>query len=152
VIDLARLKSLIDLAASSPLGELEVVEEGFRVAIRRASSPSPGRVAEMRAEQSVALVPAPGVAMASRPAVPPPPGVAVVASPMYGIFHRAPAPGAAPFVEAGTRVRRGDTLCLIEAMKVFNAVEAVADGTVAEVLAGNGDEVELDQALFRIAP
>ena len=148
-MDLARLKALIDLAASSRLGEIDVTENGIRVRIRRHAAAAADAVAER-------VVP-PVATGAAAPAVPrrraaPASGAHVVASPMYGIFHRAPSPDAAPFVELGRSVRRGDRLCLIEAMKVFNVVEADADGTVSEILAENGQEVELCQGLFRIAP
>jgi acetyl-CoA carboxylase biotin carboxyl carrier protein len=74
----------------------------------------------------------------------------VVASPMFGIFHRAPSPDSAPFVETGHKVKSGDKLCLIEAMKSFNLIHAEAEGTVTAILVENGQEVELGQPLFHI--
>lgn len=144
-MDLARLKALIDLAAASPLGELDITENGYRVRIRRTAA------AEPIAPSSTTTIAAMPGRIASRPPRPLSTGAHVVTSPMYGIFHRAPSPDSPPFIAPGAEVKRGDRLCLIEAMKVFNPVEADADGVIREILAENGQEVELGQGLFRIA-
>lgn len=147
-MDLARLKELVDLAAASPIGALDIEEAGYRVRIRRVPADAPDAGV---APASAAPVARARAMAAPRPAAAAPAGAHDVASPMYGIFHRAPSPDSPPFVEPGARVKRGDRLCLVEAMKVFNVVEADADGVVAEILPRNGDEVEPGQVLFRIA-
>ncbi|MBL8697648.1 MAG: acetyl-CoA carboxylase biotin carboxyl carrier protein [Alphaproteobacteria bacterium] len=151
-MDLERLKALIDLAAASQLGELDVTENGYRIRIRRttggASAEAPAPLPAAQAEPRVAGA---AVRPAARPSRAAPSREHVVVSPMYGIFHRAPSPDSPPFVAPGGAVRRGQKLCLLEAMKVFNVIEADVDGTIAEILVENGQEVELGQGLFRIA-
>jgi len=147
-MDLARLKSLIDLASSSPLGELDITENGYRVRIRRAG-------ADRQPVPAAAPTDAPSAAPAGPPLARKPlstaPRAHLVTSPMYGVFHRSPSPDSPPFVAIGHAVKRGDKLCLLEAMKVFNVIESDADGTITEILAESGQEVELGQGLFSIA-
>jgi acetyl-CoA carboxylase biotin carboxyl carrier protein len=145
----ARLKALIDLVTQSRLTELEIIEGGERVRIARPSAPA-------RPPMPTAVVarnkPMPPVAPQIPASDPPAERLheLVVASPMFGVFHRAPSPDAAPFVEAGHQVKSGDKLCVIEAMKSFNLIHADADGTVTAILVENGQEVESGQPLFRI--
>jgi acetyl-CoA carboxylase biotin carboxyl carrier protein len=145
----ARLKALIDLVAQSRLTELEITEGGERVRITRARPAQPTVPAAVVARNKPIPPPEPPQMTVSNPPLERP-RERVVASPMFGIFHRAPSPDSAPFVEAGQQVKSGDKLCLIEAMKSFNLIHADAEGTVAAILVESGQEVELGQPLFRI--
>ena len=151
-MDLARLKALIDLVSQSGLCELEITEGGERV---RIAKPSASRFAPHEAPRAKVAPKAQSAARA--PAKMPelvaePPREHIVASPMFGVFHRAPSPDLPPFVEPGHRVKTGQKLCIIEAMKSFNPICADAEGTVLSILAENGQEVELGQPLFQIDP
>jgi acetyl-CoA carboxylase biotin carboxyl carrier protein len=149
-MDLRKLKKLIDLVQESGIAELEVTEGEERVKIVRS-----GRAA---AETVVAVPahPAPAAAAASPAAAPAaaepaaaPEGHAVK-SPMVGTFYRAAAPDAKPFVEVGDTVKAGQTVCIIEAMKLMNEIEADQDGVVKAVLVENGQPVEYGEPLFII--
>lgn len=147
-MDLRKLKTLIDLVSESNVSELEITEAEGKVRIVK----SAGVV-----QQFVAAAPVPA-APAAAPAAPvaelPAPPAAVVGhqvkSPMVGTFYRASAPGAKPFIEIGAQVKEGDVLCIIEAMKILNEIEADKTGTVTRVLAENGQAVEYGQPLFVI--
>jgi acetyl-CoA carboxylase biotin carboxyl carrier protein len=150
-MDLRKLKTLIELVESSGIGELEIQEGEERVRITRASahSVSPGSAPVSYAASPPVAAPLPAVAEAS-PAPPEPEGH-LVKSPMVGTFYRAASPGAKPFVEVGDTVQAGDTLCIIEAMKLMNEIEADKAGVVKQVLAENGQPVEYGQPLVIIA-
>lgn len=149
-MDLRKLKKLIDLVQESGIAELEVTEGEEKVRIARVG-------------QGGSFVPGPQPAMVQMPAVaaaPVAPALAapveekieghVVKSPMVGTFYRSPSPGAKVFVEVGDKVSPGDTLCIIEAMKLLNEIEADHGGTVKEVYAENGQPVEYGEPLFLI--
>jgi len=143
-MDLRKLKTLIDLVETSGIAELEIQEGEERVRITRTSPPS---------QQAVTFhaAPAPAAAAVAAPEVVP--AVAAghtVKSPMVGTFYRSASPGAAPFVEIGDTVAQGDTLCIVEAMKLMNEIEADAAGTIKSILAENGQAVEFGQPLFVI--
>ncbi|HET6802415.1 MAG: acetyl-CoA carboxylase biotin carboxyl carrier protein [Betaproteobacteria bacterium] len=145
-MDLRKLKTLIDLVETSGIAELEIQEGEERVRITRTSPPS---------QQAVTFhaAPAPAVAPAavSVPEVVPAADAGhTVKSPMVGTFYRSASPGAAPFVEIGDTVAQGDTLCIVEAMKLMNEIEADAAGTIKAILAENGQAVEFGQPLFVI--
>ena len=150
-MDLRKLKSLIDLVQQSGIAEIEIEEGEERVRISR-GSPTPNVV--------VTPVPATHV-VAGAPPSPPGPAVQgaetgvpqghVIKSPMVGTFYRSSAPGAQPFVELGQTIKAGDTVCIIEAMKLLNEIEADHDGVIKAVLAENGQPVEYGQPLFVIA-
>ena len=150
-MELTRLKALIDMVSQSTVAELEITEGGVRVLIRKQPTtterPSPS------AEGAAAKVPArrlvPHKSSAGQRADPRP-DTHAVASPMFGIFHRAPSPDSPPYVQVGGQVSAGDTLCLLEAMKSFNAIAADRDGTVTAILVENGQEVEPGQLLIQI--
>lgn len=146
-MDLRKLKTLIDLVADSGIAELEVTEGEDRVRIAK-FSPAPTAAA------TTASVPAPSVIAANGatavPAAVLEPEGHVVKSPMVGTFYRSPSPGAASFIELGQTVKPGDTLCIIEAMKLLNEVEAEVGGTVKQILVENGQPVEYGQPLFII--
>jgi acetyl-CoA carboxylase biotin carboxyl carrier protein len=145
VVDLRKLKTLIDLVQQSGISELEITEGEERVRISR-GAPTAGLQAGAPA-QVVTLAPA--VAAATAPAEA---GAAaeghIIRSPMVGTFYRSSAPGAKPFVEVGQAVKAGQTLCIIEAMKLLNEIEADRDGIVKAVLAENGQPVEYGEPLL----
>ncbi len=151
-MDIRKVKKLIELLEESGIAEIEIHEgeESVRIS-RHSSAPAP----------AVMAAPAPVAAPAATPAAPAaaepaadsgnaiPPGHQVT-SPMVGTFYRAPSPGARPFVEVGQHVNAGDTLCIIEAMKMLNQIEADRSGTVVAILVENGQPVEFGQPLFVI--
>jgi acetyl-CoA carboxylase biotin carboxyl carrier protein len=155
-MDLRKLKTLIDLVSESGISELEVNEGEDRVRIVNAGSPAP-------AGQVVYANPAPAQTMQAAPAAsaPAPAAVAVEApavetgfiakSPMVGTFYRAPNPESPNFVNIGDTVKVGQTLCIIEAMKLLNEIESEHAGVIKEILCENGQGVEFDQPLFVIA-
>ena len=153
-MDLRKLKTLIDLVAESDIAELEVTEGESKVRIVK-SSAIPQNQVMMVPQQGVQQFSAPAVAgaapaPAAAPAAPAEPTGHVVKSPMVGTFYRSSAPGAAAFVEVGANVKEGDTLCIIEAMKLLNEIDADASGTITKILVENGQPVEFGQPLFVI--
>ncbi|MEI2418623.1 acetyl-CoA carboxylase biotin carboxyl carrier protein [Orrella sp. JC864] len=153
-MDLRKLKTLIDLVAESGIAELEITEGEGKVRIVKFSQQSAAPAAPAYAPVVQAGVPGaagPGAAPeAGAPAPAPAPQGHVVKAPMVGTFYRAPNPGAAPFVEVGQTVKEGDPLCIIEAMKLLNEIEADKSGVIKEVLIENGEPVEYGQPLFVI--
>ena len=141
-MELARLKAIIDLVSQSTVTELEITEGDVRVLIRK--QPAPAERPAPPREVAAGKAPAPKV----RPE--PQSDTHGVISPMFGIFHRAPSPDSPPYVQVGSQVRAGDTLCLLEAMKSFNAIAADKDGTVTAIPVENGQEVEPGQVLIQI--
>lgn len=148
-MDLRKLKTLIDLVAESGIAELEITEGEGKVRIVKFSQSTP--VVAPVAEQPAPVVAAaaPAAAPAAAAAAPAPAGH-VVKAPMVGTFYRAPNPGASPFVEVGQSVKEGDALCIIEAMKLLNEIEADKAGVIKEILVENGEPVEYGQPLFVI--
>ncbi len=158
-----QIKELIDLVATHRLAGIELERSGFRFRIDGYEAAENG-VAETGAGGSGAAENGVAGAVASQSSAPPaaaPASVAaspeagdatahVVKSPIVGTFYRAPNPEAAPFVEIGSRVKRGQVLCIVEAMKLMNEIEADADGIVVEVYPKNGQPVEYGEALFAI--
>ena len=149
-MDLRKLKKLIDLVQESGIAELEITEGEERVRIARAGIPAPAPVA-------VTLPAAPATAPATAPASAASPAAAeakqeghVVKAPMVGTFYRSPSPDAKPFAETGQAVKQGDTICIIEAMKLMNEIECDATGVVKAILVENGQPVEYGQPLFII--
>lgn len=147
-MDLRKLKTLIDLVSESGIAELEVTEADGKVRIVKSQAAMMQQAPMMVTAAPVAGAQAGGPAPA--PAAPPAPAGHVVKSPMVGTFYRSPSPGAKPFIEIGQNVKEGDTLCIIEAMKLLNEIEADASGTVLSILAENGQAVEYGQPLFTI--
>jgi len=150
-MDLRKLKTLIELVEGSGIAELEISEGEERVRITRT-------VAAAAAQQIYAPAPQPAAA----PVAPPPPAPAaepakpaapeghVVKSPMVGTFYRSASPGSKPFVDVGQNVNSGDTLCIIEAMKLLNEIDADQTGVIKAILVENGQPVEFGQPLFVI--
>jgi acetyl-CoA carboxylase biotin carboxyl carrier protein len=148
-MDLRKLKKLIDLVQESGIAELEITEGEEKVRISRAGSAV--QTAVMTMPQATPMLGAPpAAALPAAPEAPAEPEGHVVKSPMVGTFYRASAPGAKPFVEIGQSVNAGDTLCIIEAMKLLNEIEADQGGVVKTVLVENGQPVEYGQPLFLI--
>ena len=143
-MDLRKLKTLIDLVAESGIAELEITEGEGKVRIVKFS--------QQNAQPAYAPVAAPAAAAGgdAAPAAASVPQGHVVKAPMVGTFYRAPNPGAPPFVEVGQTVKEGDALCIIEAMKLLNEIEADKSGVIKEVLIENGEPVEYGQPLFVI--
>ena len=153
-MDLRKLKTLIDLVAESGIAEIEVTEGEDKVRIVKHPI-APAAAAHPQAAPPaapLAVAPAAGAAPVAVPAAAPEPAAGtIVKSPMVGTFYRSPGPDAKPFVEVGQTIKPGDTLCIIEAMKLLNEIEAELSGTVREILVENGQAVEYGQALFIIS-
>ena len=152
-MDLRKLKTLIDLVQQSGIAELEITEGEERVRISRFGAVPAAAPAVPLAPPAVAM-PAPeaaGSACAAAEAAAAEPEGHAVKSPMVGTFYRSSAPGSKPFVEVGSAVKSGDTVCIIEAMKLLNEIEADCDGVIKAILVDNGQPVEYGQPLFVIA-
>jgi acetyl-CoA carboxylase biotin carboxyl carrier protein len=151
-MDLRKLKKLIDLVQESGIGELEITEGEERVRISRTGTAAPLVMATPAAMQMVPPGAAPAAAAPAAPAAPEPaaPAGHTLKSPMVGTFYRSPSPGAPAFVEVGQVVAKGQTLCIIEAMKLLNEIESDAAGTIRAILVENGQPVEYGQPLFVI--
>ena len=153
-MDLRKLKTLIDLVETSGIAELEIQEGEERVRITRALGAPQQTVmlptALAPASLSAAL-PGSTSSVEAAAATPPASEGHVLKSPMVGTFYRSASPGAKPFVEVGDTVAKGDVMCIVEAMKLLNEIEADADGVVKAILVENGQPVEFGQSLFVIA-
>ena len=156
-MDLRKLKTLIELVQESGIAELEVTEGEERVRITRTVANAPQPFMQYAAPMMHAMQPSPMMAapVAAPIAAPVPEPVAeppghIVKSPMVGTFYRSAAPGAKPFVEVGSTVAVGDTICIIEAMKLMNEIESDKAGVVKAVLVESGNAVEYGQPLFTI--
>ena len=158
-MDLRKLKKLIDLVQESGIGEIEITEGEEKVRISRQPAggapvimAAPGMgMQPMGMDGTVAHGPSAGMAAAAAPPAPAEPSGHTLKSPMVGTFYRAPSPGAPNFVEVGQAVTKGQTLCIIEAMKLLNEIESDVAGTVKAILVENGQPVEYGQALFVIS-
>ncbi len=144
-MDIRKIKKLIEILEESGISELEIKEGEEAIRISRYST----------TPQTIAYTPAPAPAQqvsttAKPPATEEPLTGHVVKSPMVGTFYRSASPGVKPFVEVGHSVKQGDTLCIIEAMKILNQIEADASGTITKVLVDNAEPVEYGQPLFVI--
>ncbi len=157
-MDLRKLKTLIDLVSESNVSELEITEAEGKVRIVKAGHGAPVQtVYAPMAAPAAAPVAAPALAPAAAPAAEAAapaaaaaPSGFVVKSPMVGTFYRSASPGGKAFIEVGSQVKEGDTLCIIEAMKILNEIEAEKSGTVTQILGENGQAVEYGQPLFVI--
>jgi acetyl-CoA carboxylase biotin carboxyl carrier protein len=167
VLTFEQIKELIELVARNRLQGLELERSGFRLKIdgqqaapvAAAAPPAPagegGAVLPATAPAPLlAAAPAPAAAPASATAAAgqPPPGTHILTSPIVGTFYRAPSPDADSFVEVGSRVKKGQVLCIIEAMKLMNEIESDIDGTIAEIYPQNAQAVEFGEPLFAIRP
>ncbi len=148
-MDLRKLKTLIDLVSESNISELEITEAEGKVRIVKAATAAP---VIMPVAAPTAAPAAPVTLTAPTPAAAAPAPAEfqghVIQSPMVGTFYRAPSPGAKPFVEVGQAVKEGEPVCIIEAMKILNEIEADRAGVIKEILVENGQAVEYGQPLF----
>ncbi len=150
-MDIRKVKKLIELLEESDVAEIEIHEGEESVRISRISSTAP-----MMMAQAPVAAPAPAPAAPAAPATEEAPAEEqepeghIIRSPMVGTFYRAPSPTSKPFVEEGSKVSVGDTLCIIEAMKILNQIESDVSGTVLKILVENGQPVEYNQPLFVI--
>jgi acetyl-CoA carboxylase biotin carboxyl carrier protein len=151
-MDLRKLKTLIDLVSDSNVSELEITEAEGKVRIVKGGVPMVQSFAPAQNYQAppaqAAAAPAAEPAVAA--AAPEAPTGHAVKSPMVGTFYRSSSPGAKPFVEVGDAIKAGETICIIEAMKILNEIEADKSGTVSKILCENGQAVEYGQPLFII--
>ena len=158
MIDLSELKLILQLVREHELSELEIERDGFKVRVRKDGA----SVVEAPAAKAAPDAPRAGLLAAPGPpaVVAPVPELtapevgevelAVMKSPIVGTFYRAPEPGAAPFVEVGQRVRKGQVLCIIEAMKLMNEIESEYEGEIASIYVENGQPVQFGERLFAI--
>lgn len=165
MIDLDFVRGLIEAVDSSGIDSLEINRAGTKIRIAKTPPPAPVTAAApaiapmiaapASAPLAAAPAAAPAAATATAPAAAPAPAksnLTEVKSPMVGTFYRQPAPEAPPYVEVGSAVKKGQTLCILEAMKLMNELECEVDGIVREILVENSDPVEYGQVLFRIEP
>lgn len=157
-LDHDQLHQLLALLGESDIQELKLEGDDFRLEVRR-NLPAAAPVAMIQAPAAMAMPAAPPpVAVAATPSVPPPAAAAArsdlleVTAPMVATFYRSPAPGEAPFVEVGSRISTGQTVCILEAMKLMNELETEVSGEVVEILVENGTPVEFGQVLMRVKP
>ncbi|MEO7494945.1 MAG: acetyl-CoA carboxylase biotin carboxyl carrier protein [Massilia sp.] len=154
-MDLRKLKTLIDLVAESDIAELEVTEGESKVRIVKSSPAPQNQMVMMQPQGMQQHYPAP-VHQSAAPSAAPIDVVAaeptghVVKSPMVGTFYRSSAPGTPAFVEVGSQIKEGDTVCIIEAMKLLNEIDSDVSGVVTKILVENGQPVEFGQPLFII--
>jgi acetyl-CoA carboxylase biotin carboxyl carrier protein len=151
-MDIRKVKKLIELLEESGVAEIEIHEgeESVRISRQNIGAPVYPPMSMMPAAAPAPAPGAPAPELSTEPAPPPGPTGHTVESPMVGTFYRAPSPGAPPFVEVGAEVNVGDTLCIIEAMKMLNQIEADKAGRVKAILVDNAEPVEYGQALFVI--
>jgi acetyl-CoA carboxylase biotin carboxyl carrier protein len=148
-MDLRKLKTLIDLVSESNVSELEITEAEGKVRIVKGG----GAMVQQYAAPVAAAAPAPSAAAVPSPVIEAAPVADAghpVKSPMVGTFYRAASPGAKAFVEVGDSIKSGETICIIEAMKILNEIEADKTGVVTRILCDNGQAVEYGQAMFVI--
>ena len=148
-MDLRKLKTLIDLVSESNISELEITEAEGKVRIVKADPHAPAVSYQPQAYAPQPMQ-APAPAISPAPVAPPVETGHAVKSPMVGTFYAASSPGAKPFAEVGTVVKQGEAICIIEAMKIMNEIEADRSGTVTRVFCENGQAVEFGQTLFII--
>ncbi len=157
-LDHDQLQKLLALLGESDIQELKLEGDDFRLEVRR-NLPSSAPVTVVQAPAAApAAVPAPAAAPSATPSAPPPAAPAVrsdlvpLTAPMVGTFYRASAPGEPPFVQVGSRIHAGQPVCVLEAMKLMNELEAEVSGEVVEILVENGTPVEFGQVLMRVKP
>lgn len=154
-MDIRKVKKLIELLEESAITEIEIKEGEESVRITRGGPAAAPMVMAAPAPATFAAPATPSSAPGSAPTEAPSsslPEGEIVKSPMVGTFYRAASPESQPFVDVGSKVRVGETLCIIEAMKILNTIEAEVSGTVKAILLNDGDPVEFDQPMYVIAP
>jgi acetyl-CoA carboxylase biotin carboxyl carrier protein len=150
-LDIKLIKQVVDLMKRSDICEFEFEEDGFKLRLSSKGSDAPQVIQAAPAQQTAAPFPsaAPAAEPANAPAIEEP-GIAVIKSPMVGTFYRAASPESPAFADVGTKAGSDSIVCIIEAMKVMNEIQAEMSGTITEVLVENGDAVEYGQPLFKI--
>lgn len=148
-MDLRKLKTLIDLVSDSNVSELEITEAEGTVRIVK-SAPAPAAMVTQMAAPIAVAAPVAAAPVNAAPAVEVAPVGHTVKSPMVGTFYRSSSPGAKSFAEVGQQVKEGDTICIIEAMKILNEIEADKSGTITQILAVDGQAVEYGAPLLII--
>jgi len=154
-LDHNQLRELIALLGESDIQELKLEGDDFRLELRRNL---PNAQPQVVMQAAPAAMPAPVAAAPAAPSAAPPAAPAVrgdlveITAPMVATFYRSPSPGDAPFVELGTRINTGQTVCILEAMKLMNELESEVSGEVVEILVENGTPVEFGQVLMRVKP
>ena len=161
-MDLRKLKTLVDLVSESNISELEITEADGKVRIVKADPgalrpqgawiPAPAMMAPMVAPAAPAGVSAQAAVATAPKAAEPPESGHVIRSPMVGTFYRAPAPDADPYVEVGAQIEVGQTVCIVEAMKLMNEIESDVKGRIVQILVENAQPVEFGQKLFLVDP
>ncbi|MBZ8141943.1 acetyl-CoA carboxylase, biotin carboxyl carrier protein [Rubrivivax gelatinosus] len=146
-MDLRKLKTLIDLVSESNISELEITEAEGKVRIVKGGVAAVA-MAPVAAAAPAAPAPVAAAPSAAEPAAPAEPEGKVIKSPMVGTFYRASSPGAKPFADVGTQIKEGEPVCIIEAMKIMNEIEADCSGRILRILCENGQPVEFGQPLF----
>ncbi|RVT52156.1 acetyl-CoA carboxylase biotin carboxyl carrier protein [Rubrivivax albus] len=148
-MDLRKLKTLVDLVSESNISELEITEAEGKVRIVKGGGAT-GMVMAPAPVMMASAAPAPVAASATVPPAEAPaaPAGKVIKSPMVGTYYRAASPGAKPFVEVGSSIKEGEAVCIIEAMKIMNEIEADCSGKIVQILCENGQAVEFGQPLF----
>ena len=146
-MDLRKLKTLIDLVSDSNVSELEITEAEGKVRIVKGGVAAP---VQQYVAQAAMMAPAAPPAPVAEVAAPVVPAGHIVKSPMVGTYYRSSSPGAKAFVEVGDAIKQGETICIVEAMKILNEIEADKSGTVTKVMCENGQAVEYGQPLFLI--
>ncbi|RMX04115.1 acetyl-CoA carboxylase biotin carboxyl carrier protein [Corticibacter populi] len=149
-MDLRKLKTLIDLVSESNVTELEITEAEGKVRIVKGGAVAQAQIIPVAAQAPVVAAPAAVAAAPAAAEAPAAPAGAAITAPMVGTFYRSPSPGADAFVEVGSQVKEGQTVCIIEAMKILNEIEADRSGTIKQILIDNGQAVEYGQPLFII--
>ena len=156
-----RVDALAEVLRRHDLSEVEVEEAGVRIYLRRGGAAEPVFAAATHAPTPIAVpVHAPAAATSAPAAAPPAAAapstdtsdgnVAYVTSPFVGTFYRSPSPDTAPFVDVGTRIKKGQVLCIVEAMKLMNEIESEIEGSIVQILVENGQAVEYGEPLFKI--
>jgi acetyl-CoA carboxylase biotin carboxyl carrier protein len=156
-VDAKDLRELIDLISRSSFTTFELEREGFRLRLVKGTGPAPPVMIQpvpvaAPAEPNPAPAPQAALSQAAPPAPAADDGLVTVTSPIVGTFYRAPSPGAPPFVEVGSKIAKGQVLCIVEAMKLMNEIESDLDAEVVEVLVANGQPVEYGERLFKLRP
>ncbi|BAL97561.1 MAG: acetyl-CoA carboxylase biotin carboxyl carrier protein [Rubrivivax sp.] len=147
-MDLRKLKTLIDLVSESNISELEITEAEGKVRIVKGGVATVAMAPMVAAAPVAAPAPAAAAPAAAEPAAPAEPEGKVIKSPMVGTFYRASSPGAKPFADVGQQIKEGEPVCIIEAMKIMNEIEADCSGRILRILCENGQPVEFGQPLF----
>jgi acetyl-CoA carboxylase biotin carboxyl carrier protein len=155
-MDLDEIKQLLDLMRENDLAEVELDQDGVKIRLRKQESPR--WTAPPAGAAAPVSSPAPGPATSGAPAAPPVVAatedmdLAIIKSPIVGTFYRSSEPGAAPFADVGQQVEKGQVLCIIEAMKLMNEINAECDGEVVQVYVENGQAMQYGERLFAIKP